>query len=114
MANRQEANARKIVAWQRHIDAHSRSGLSQQRYCESRGLSLSTFQLWRRRLAAGEIGRASECVELVPVTRSSRSDESSNAPQAAVVLCVREYRLEIDEGATADILRRVLDVLETR
>ena len=39
--------------WQAWIDEQSRSGLSQQVFCEQKGLSKSSFQHWKRRLASG-------------------------------------------------------------
>lgn len=39
--------------WQAWIDEQSRSGQSQQVFCEQKGLSKSSFQHWKRRLASG-------------------------------------------------------------
>jgi hypothetical protein len=36
--------------WSRHLGAQERSGLSMRAYCEEQGLSMSTFQLWKRRI----------------------------------------------------------------
>jgi hypothetical protein len=113
-----ESNASKSRAWQRHIDAWHRSGSSQRSYCESNDLALSTFQLWRRRLLGGgqvNVGTGSECVELVAVPRGPQASGSRNGGHAAaIVLCVREYRLELTDDVQVQTLSRVIDVLESR
>lgn len=38
--------------WQAWIDEQARSGLSQRIFCEQKGLSKSSFQLWKRRLTS--------------------------------------------------------------
>lgn len=42
---------RSRAAWQQSIEDWKDSGLSQAAFCERHDLALSTFQLWRRRLA---------------------------------------------------------------
>lgn len=37
--------------WQRLIDEQSASGLTQTVFCQSKGLSLASFQNWKRKLA---------------------------------------------------------------
>lgn len=52
--------------WQAWIDEQSRSGQSQQVFCEQKGLSKSSFQHWKRRLASG-----------TPVTSPSSATKST-------------------------------------
>jgi hypothetical protein len=40
--------------WQRLIDEHSESGLTQAAFCEAHGLSLASFGNWKRRLTTAE------------------------------------------------------------
>ncbi len=42
--------------WQQLVEAHAASGLTQAAFCRREGLALSTFQYWKRQLAAD--GRA--------------------------------------------------------
>jgi hypothetical protein len=49
----------KQADWERRIAAWQRSGLSQRLFCERRGMALSTFQWWRKRLADGQDGQPS-------------------------------------------------------
>lgn len=110
-----ESITRKSRIWQGHVDAWQRSGLSQRSYCESHGLAVSTFQLWRRRLVAGsKESLVNGCVELVPVPRTAQAHESMAGRRAAIVLCVRDYRLELGDDVHVQTLRRVIDVLEAR
>ncbi len=39
--------------WQQLIDEQARSGLSQTAFCAARAVSTTSFQHWKRRLAAG-------------------------------------------------------------
>src|SRR5512134_1456333 len=43
----------KQAYWDKRIAQWRDSGLSQRVFCETQGLALSTFQWWRKRLAAG-------------------------------------------------------------
>jgi hypothetical protein len=49
MAN--EKRAARRAFWQRHVEAHRRSGLSQAAYCARRGLRKGTLSFWRWKLA---------------------------------------------------------------
>ena len=55
---------RSAAQWSRLIAEQSGSGLSQRRFCEDRGLSYSTFSVWRRRVASGEGEEAAGFVEV--------------------------------------------------
>lgn len=37
--------------WQRLVEEQARSGQSQRRFCEARGISVGTLQHWKRKLA---------------------------------------------------------------
>ena len=40
--------------WAAQVAAQARSGLSQRAFCEARGVSLSSFARWKKRLASEE------------------------------------------------------------
>jgi putative transposase len=79
--------------WQAWIDEQTRSGLSQRAFCEQKGLSKSSFQLWKRRLASGtSVPPQSSATETplfapvsVPTTEASGSE-------------VRGWEIELDLG----------------
>ena len=104
-------------AWRAHIDDWGRSGMSQREYCARRGLSLSTFTLWRRRLRITSdkpSGRSTlaDLVDIVPVPCSVAATPEESV--LAVSVCGGRYRVEVGGLVSADALRVVLDVLESR
>jgi len=42
--------------WQALVDEQQASGLTQSAFCRQRGLALSTFHYWKRKLATAEAG----------------------------------------------------------
>lgn len=55
---------RSEAEWTNIMVEFERSGMSQRKFCEARGLSLKTFANWRCRLGRG--GRRGSFVELAP------------------------------------------------
>lgn len=47
-----EARLGRVAYWQATVDEQGNSGLSVRRFCAERGLALSQFYYWRRRLGA--------------------------------------------------------------
>ena len=62
--------------WRRIVDEEARSDLSQKEFCERRGISKSTFALWKRKLARP---RSSEVERSSPSTAGGRSDPPAAA-----------------------------------
>lgn len=67
------------VFWRRAVLAQRESGSTQQEFCRRNGLSLSTFQRWRRRLA--EVEEGSEPSGFVEV--KIRSEDKASEPLPA-------------------------------
>ncbi|WP_006748071.1 IS66 family insertion sequence element accessory protein TnpA [Thioalkalivibrio paradoxus] len=92
-----------------------RSGLSQQAYCERRGISVASLQRWRRLLAPEprtESPVAAPVPEFVPVTLV---DDAPGTRAADLTLVLAGgLRLEIGPGCSAETLQRVLGVLRER
>ena len=57
--------------WQRLIDAQFASGMTQSRFCAANGLSLASFQNWKRRLVVEQPTSAEPWVELGTLDRSA-------------------------------------------
>lgn len=59
---------RSAEQWQRLVDDHARSGLSQSAFCRQRGLTQSALFNWRRKLGAssGNPQFASPFIEISP------------------------------------------------
>ena len=102
--------------WRDHIDGWQRSGLSQREYCARSGLCLSTFSLWRRRLATSQPrSSVTSVVDLVPVPMHPVAITiARTVPPVVVVLAGGQYRLEVTRGFDADTLRAVVATLEVR
>jgi len=62
------SDAKKLSCWQQHFSRWESSGLSQRAYCAREGLSLSTFDYWRRQILpnTGKL-RCAAPLTLVPV-----------------------------------------------
>lgn len=89
--------------WEEHITQWSASELSQAEYCGLHGISLKSFQYWRRK---AKLLAAPALVELpLPVSLVSAR------PQLCVVIDQR-YRIEVGKGFDSVDLERVVRVLE--
>ena len=64
--------------WQALIEEQGRSGLSQRVFCAGRGLSLTTFQSWKRRLRRAPSAPALES-EFTPLGSIALSPDGEGA-----------------------------------
>ncbi len=106
------AASNKAGQWQGHVEAWRQSGLSQKDYCAGKGIALSTFTMWRRRLLAttgGSVVTGTECVDIVAIRQVPLT-----APPFILELRAGRYRVEIADGFQPDTLKSVLDMLEAR
>jgi hypothetical protein len=62
---REHRSGRSRADWERLVSKFERSGLSRKAFCERAAVSTSTFDYWRRKLAA----KAPGFIELPPVER---------------------------------------------
>ena len=107
MSTRVKSMAGKRRFWLKHTEAWRQSGQSQREYCSRHDLAISTFQLWRRRLA-GAHGISD--LEVVALPRL----QTPAAPVLVLVLDDGRSRLEIHDGVRAETLREVLQALAVR
>jgi len=68
------ADTKKLSYWQQHFTRWKSSGLSQRAYCASAGLSLATFDYWRRQTRAQVDQPVSAALTLVPVHVTHQSN----------------------------------------
>ena len=59
-------DTKKLSYWQQHFTHWKSSGLSQRAYCASAGLSLATFDYWRRQRRAQVVQPSNAALTLVP------------------------------------------------
>ncbi|MGH9440171.1 MAG: IS66 family insertion sequence element accessory protein TnpA [Terriglobia bacterium] len=91
-----------------HVAAWKASGLRRREYCRRNGLSLSTLCYWSSRVnGESKAGGFVEVVARAGVEPPERCEH--------IELFVRDrYRLSVGDGFRAEVLSRVLDVLERR
>lgn len=85
--------------WRGHMAGQAGTGLSIARYCEQRGLALSTFHVWRRRLQAA--ARAAEEVAIRPAGR-----RDARGIESAQQILFKEVRVEGSLPLSADEMAR--------
>lgn len=102
-------NEEKARYWADHIADWRASSLSQVEYCRKRGISKSTFGLWKRKLAAG--GSKEEAPTVVPVSFGQVPEAPLPKP---IRLYAGEYCLEIEAGFCKRTLRDLLSVLASQ
>lgn len=89
--------------WRDHVEAWSRGGATQAKYCRGHKLKLSTFGYWKRRLAQERA--QTEFVEVrlkeaaTPVVR-----DTSNIK----LLIGDEFTIEVGDGFSPDALRSLV------
>lgn len=93
--------------WRGVLEKWSASGFSQRRFCEERGISLSTFTYWRRRLR-GENQVESQApfipVEIKPSQGSRRSSHYEIRLEEGV-------RIRVPFDFESESLSRLIDLL---
>ena len=99
----------KATIWQTRIDGWKNSGTSQREYCETNGLSLATFQWWRKRLRQSSVS-APETDFVEVAVRGQPVD----AGQGAITLDLGRYRIHVAPGLNDADLSRLLDLVEQR
>jgi hypothetical protein len=104
MANRKKSRS---DYWRGLLERWSASGLSQRRFCEERGISLSTFTYWRRRLR-GESEVESQ-VPFIPV--EIKPPQGSRRPSHYEVRLESGARIRVPFDFESDSLLRLIDLL---
>lgn len=109
---------RSAAQWQALVQECDASGISQRAFCERRGLALSTFCQWRRRLEreAGGAGEerpvAPSGLRLIPVRVLDEAPASGASGLAVVVGGGVRIELACDFDGTT--LKRLLATLQER
>lgn len=104
----------KARTWAARIETWRQSGKSQREFCEERGIPLSTFQWWRKRLRE-QTEQDREDPGFVEVAlRPRQSLQGGSTVASPVVVAVGSYRVEIAGAFDSTTLETILDVLERR
>jgi hypothetical protein len=81
-----KADAGKERAWTQRMAQWERSGISRRAWCAANGVTISTFDYWRRRLRARRSTKASPRQRFVPVVVKSASIPTGSAATIEIAL----------------------------
>ncbi|MBC8317945.1 MAG: IS66 family insertion sequence element accessory protein TnpB [Desulfobulbaceae bacterium] len=94
-------------AWQAHIKAWGKSGLSGKEYCRQRQLSYHAFIYWKKKL----VPRQSAATFFVPVPMPTNLHSGATGSGLKVEVGKR-FKIEVHDGFMPRTLARVISVLE--
>lgn len=106
----------KCQFWAAHAAAKQRENISFPAYCKRHGLALSTFSLWRRRLAARSamsepaLQRKPQPTRLLPVTLAAAHGTDTGLS----IVTTAGQRIAVAAHFDPTTLRRLLAVLDAQ
>ena len=89
--------------WEKHIEACSKSGISQKEYCIENHLNFSTFKYWRSRLKKGKTNSL-KIIE-VPVKLVN-----NNSPEIKIMLS-NGITISVNPGVNKEIIKQYAESL---
>ncbi len=110
MASNKHSKIPSEVFWREQIAAQRNSDLSIREFCSRRGLAVSTFSYWKRKL--GERGGASS--SLVPVKVVGRAREGDDDGDSVIEVGLSGGRVvRVRPGFDTATLLRVVEAMES-
>jgi len=111
MSNRRSSRPprRSRREWKKLVQAWKRSRLSQAEFCRRYGLTYSTFNNWRSRLAAEE---GPPQPAFVPVTITAQKEAGSQKRAGFEIRCPRGHAVLVTPGFSPTELESILQMLE--
>ena len=108
--NRIRIEQKKQACWQEHIQSWEQSGLSQEAYCKTKSLALSTFGYWRRKIIHSSADRP----RFYPLALMPSFENQSKAQSGGLQLIIGEKRflVEIGNDFSEQVLKRLIVTLE--
>lgn len=96
--------------WWKHIEACQRSHSTQKEYCHARGLALSTFCYWKKKLGTVEQTTSN----FYPLTVQHLPQQQSQPIESGLLLELGKgkFRIEIAETFSAACLTKLIATLE--
>lgn len=105
---REERNREKREFWTTQIALWEKSGLSQIEYCKRNNLSRHCFTYWKCKRK-----KKQEPITFVPVLRKPTAYQIPTNRIAPIrVMLGDRYRIEIEDGFSADTLAHLMHILE--
>ena len=113
------SDTKKLDYWTQVFTEWEVSGQSQKKFCEERGLALSLFSYWRKRLreCSEDQTREVACFDIRDVKRLSLSDDLENIPieTTGIMLPVgKTATLTVQGRITLGELKRILQASGVR
>ena len=110
MARPKDPNLERL--WRQRLQRQSTSGLSISAFCAREGISCSSFQAWKRRLAARSLPARPEPSLFVPLHLDPHPHEGGQAHFSGVELELpHQVRLRFDSPPEPEWLGRVVAAL---
>ena len=97
----------KVLLWRQRFEQFERSGLSQARFCQQRGLALATFTWWRRRLKMRTIDRPA----FIPVQLKEESARTATTGAWACEIVGAQVKLRLRERPDTAGLRELVSIV---
>lgn len=108
MENARGGDNEKVVLWRRRLEQCERSGLAQRKFCLQRGIALSTFTLWKRRLKS----KAPDRPAFIPVQlKEERPARTMPNSAWACEIVGPQVKLRLRECPDATGLRELVAVI---
>ena len=99
-------------AWRQRLQRQSTSGLSIAAFCALEGVSSTSFQSWKRRLAARSLPRRPKPPLFVPLDLAPQPPQHAPTPGQSVELELpHQVRLRFDSPPEPEWLGRVVAAL---
>ena len=109
--SRQSLNISKKKYWQNHLECWKDSGLSQKQYCAQQLLAVSSFSLWKKKIA----DQQSEKTHFYPLAVSSVVTPAEPVSSSGLRLIVgkNRYQVELEKDFSTDSLKKLISALES-
>jgi hypothetical protein len=110
MARPKDPNLERI--WRQRLQRQSNSGLSISAFCAQEGVSSTSFQAWKRRLAARSLPGRPDPLRFVPLHLDPDPRQAASTPGQGVELELpHQVRLRFDSLPEPEWLGRVVAAL---
>ena len=108
---------RSRAEWHKLVEGWPRSGLTQDEYCAQHGISVASLQRWRSLFAQEATLNADARAPVppfVPVTLIGDVPVPTNTRADLTLVLTDGLRVEVGAQCSAEMLKRVLSVLQER
>lgn len=100
--------------WGKLIKQWQSGDLSQKAFCQSKGVSPTTFGYWKKKLAYTQVGEESIAFFPLSVARPTVTEVVAVEDGSGISLLLKngKYRLEFSDDFSREALKKILTVVE--